>query len=532
METLIKQLDGLKVELTITIEAEEVDKQIAEAYRKTSKTRIPGFRPGKAPRKILDNYFGGKAYFLTTATEELVQRSAARAVDEAGLVALEKPECTDSDIAQEGQPYTFVLTVKTTPHLELSSYDPVRIELPELEPTEEEIQQRIDSLREYYVEHEEVTDRGAQIDDELEIVVQEIEQKTKPDIADGIIEDEKEGKEETYLLGSNARPKQFEDGLMGIRAGETKVIEMVSGDESEEANNKSTVKTGAFKVTVNSVRTRNLPELTDAWVKNTIEYEGVDELRARIIESLKESKEVDMTPIRDMFASQQLAARLVGEPPEEMIKVTEQNNYQDFFKSLQDSRTTLDYYLKFKGITSEQFREQMHSQAVFNTTVALALDALARHLKISVTDEEVHAEFKKSGAEKPEELYKDWKLQGRLSEVREGLMRIKAADHLYDTAVIMKREEFEKAEAKKKETEAIPTTDAPVKRTRTRKAAVAEAPVQDAATETFSAENAPIEAAPVEAAPAEEAPAKKPAARKTAAKKTAASSEEAVQTHE
>jgi len=511
LETRVEQVDSVNIELTVTIDAAEVDKQVAAAYKKAAQARIPGFRPGKAPRKVLENYYGGKDYFLITATEELVKDKTPVALDSEGFVVLDSPDYNDFDPVEEGKPFVYVVKAKIPPRFSLSSYDPVKIELPSAEPTEEEIQQRIDTLRGYYVEYDEVTDRAAMDGDEVDIIMggsgkdaskdadadtdDESDADTDEDSDDELDEDsddeldedsdDESGKDAAmpYTIGSKEMPESFDKGLIGMAIGETKTIEITfdpipgfadmlkekdsdkdDTDASDEAaeekaddsdgadgaedsdsadNADAKIAAAASKpievtVTVKSIRSKRLPELTDAWVKDIIEYESVDELRSRIAETIFTGKEKEIASYREALISQQLAKRLEGEPPAEMVKQTEQSNFQDFFKMLQDNKITFDQYLESRQISADVFRSQMHEQAIHHATVALALDSLARHFGITVSDEELYDEFLNSGVSDPDGLYKEWQQKGRLSEIREDLTRIKAAAHLRDTAEVFK----------------------------------------------------------------------------------------------
>jgi FKBP-type peptidyl-prolyl cis-trans isomerase (trigger factor) len=328
-----------KVAVTVTLTADEVQKEIDAAYKAAGKNRIPGFRAGKAPRKILENHFGGKEYFRAEATDELVKTFSPLATDELNIVALSRPEFEEVELAEEGSDYTYSFVIEVTPEFELSSYDPVQIELPSAEPTEEELQTQIDLMLQYYVTADE------------------------------------EGNEQ-------------------------------------------------------------LPELTDAWVKETLEFESVDEFKERLAESIRDQKGQDLPSLREYLSSQEIAKRLVGEVPESMVRQTEQDNYRDLFQMLQAQHLTLDSYIQSRGLTSETLRDSMHQQAHDSAAIALALDALGRHLKLVGSDEEIREEFAKSGADKPDELYENWRNNGRLSEVRQGLVRMKAAQHIADTVEI------------------------------------------------------------------------------------------------
>lgn len=339
METQSKKLEDNKLEITVSLTAEEVQKEIDAAYKQAGKSRIPGFRPGKAPRKILDNHFGGKEYFLAQATDELVQAFTPLSHDEHNLIPLSNPDFPELEMAVEGETFVYTYSIEVTPELELSSYEPVKIELPSAEPTEEEMQVQIETLLSYY---------------------------------------------------------------------------MTSDEEGNEVK----------------------PELTDAWVKETLEFENVDEFKVRLEGSLREQKGQDLPMLREVRSTQELASRLLGEAPDTLTRQTEQENYRDLFQSLQQQRMTLDAYLEAYGFTSETFRDSMREQAETSAAMALALDAMARHLGLSISEEEIMTEFENSGVKDPAALYADWRKNGRLSEIRQGLARMKASQYVIDTAEV------------------------------------------------------------------------------------------------
>ena len=336
METKSKRLEDGNVEVTVELSADEVQREIDAAYRIAGKNRIPGFRPGKAPRKVLDNHFGGRDYFLATAAEELVRAFTPLATEELDLVPLSNADFSEIDLAVEGEPYVFDFRIEVIPELELSSYDPIQIELPSTEPTEEEMQARIDALL-------------------------------------------------------------------------------------------------AYDVTTDEEGNEHPAELTDEWVKTTLEFDTVEDLKERIAESIREQKDQELSRLREALSMQELSNRLAGEVPVSLVHQTEQDNYRDFFRTLQQQRMTLDGYLEQLGMTPEDFRESMRSQAEESAAMALALDALARHLEFTATEDEVKEEFKLSGIEDPDKFYLEFSATGRLAEVRQGLMRMKASQHILDT---------------------------------------------------------------------------------------------------
>jgi trigger factor len=448
VETTTKDLEGNKVQITVTIPASDVDKGVAAAYKEASRARIPGFRPGKAPRTVLDHTFGGKEYFLATATEDLVNETAPLAIDEHGYVALKSPEFADDmPTVGEGADFVYDFTLEVTPSLELSNYDNVQIELPTSEASESEIEDHIKSLMDYYVDYQDVDSRGAI---EGDLVSMKLTTTLDGEAMPGL-----DGQERVYEMGSSGMPEGFDGNIEGMKVGESKTFDVEVKNDMADAPAKP--QTMHCEVEVTRIRMKELPELTDAWVKETIEFDSVDELRTRVAESIKARKEADLPPLKDMLCSQRIAERLVGEVPEDLVSQTEQNNYRDFFNQLQRSQHTLDQYLMETGVTPDAFRESMHEEALENAKTALALDALARHLKMEATDEEVADEFTKAGVSDPEGLMENWRKQGRLSEIREGLLRMKASKYLVEHAEVFEPgtlpaqdDKADKAEAKPK----------------------------------------------------------------------------------
>jgi len=427
LDTTSKQLEDSRIELTVTIPSEDVDKGVAAAYKEAGKVRIPGFRPGKAPRHVLENAYGGKEYFLGKATDELVKATTPRAVDGAGFVILDDLKYGEIDLVAEGAPFVYTVTFVTAPVLGLSSYDPVQIELPSAEPEQEEIDRMTASMLEYYVTYDEVTGRAAQDGDTVTISLEcTIDGKDLEGLT---------GDDRTYEVGAKTMPDDFDSNIKGMKIGEAKEFDCTFEDDPlTEVSEKG--KTMHVKASLSAIRVKQLPELTDAWVKETIEYESVEEFKTRIAESIVARKETELPPLKEFRCSEELLARLEGEPSETMVKFTEQSIYQDFFASLQKQNMSFDQYLYENNVTPDQFRADMHTQAVNNAATTLALDAFARHLGLEVTDDDLFAEFENSGAPNPAKLLDEWRAAGRLSEVREGILRIKASRHVNETAEV------------------------------------------------------------------------------------------------
>ncbi|NLG10144.1 MAG: trigger factor [Coriobacteriaceae bacterium] len=426
LDTEVKKLEDNKVEVKVTVPVEEVAKSIATAYKNAGKVRIPGFRPGKAPRRVLENHYGGKEYFLAEATEEIVNIWFPRALDAEDLIPLKKAEFSLDETVQEGEAYTFIGTVIVKPELELSSYEPVQVELPSDKVSDEEIDQQVESLREYYVTYDEVEGRAAC---EGDTVILDLETTLKGEPVEGLTVSG-----QPYEVGSKAMPDEFDGNIVGMQVGEEKEFDFGFDEDLPEAEGEN--ERMHVKATVTNIRTKVLPEVTDAWVKATLDYEGVEDLREKISDSIQVQKSQQMPDLKDVVCQNELVSRLVGEPSEEMVRNAEQSIYRDFFDMLQKRSMTFDQYLMNNDISPEKFQKDTQAQAKESSAASLALDALARNLGLAVSEEEIIAEFERSGIADSQKLYSEWKANGRLPEIREGLLRMKAARHLNDTAEV------------------------------------------------------------------------------------------------
>ena len=191
-----------------------------------------------------------------------------------------------------------------------------------------------------------------------------------------------------------------------------------------------------FEVEVQAVKNKVLPEVTDEWVKDTLGFENVADLRTRVADSILEQKEEVLPRIKENQCLSKLADRLQGDVPEAMCEEAETSLLQDFFQQLQRQGVSFDAYLKQQGITPDRFKEDVKAQAADMTKQDLALDAWARHYNMEVTDEDVAEEFVKSGVEDPKKLQEEWRRNGQLHMVKNGIARTRAAEDVMEKAVV------------------------------------------------------------------------------------------------
>ncbi len=445
MKTKVEVLESGATKLTVTIEAAEIDARIKKTYKDFgAKYRFPGFRPGHVPRPVIDSNLGKDAV-RSTVTDELLNESFPLAVDENDLNMISQPKFGDVEgLVEEGKDFTFSAEFEVKPELELSDYSPVHIEVPFKKASEAEIDEQIEALGNYYYDYKNAP-ANTKVKQENSVEITLVVKDDKGEVMESLGAEDR-----LYELGQGLFPAAFDEALLGMKKGETKSITLnvaenpcmmtsILKDKTEEVT---------FEVEIKAVKKKIAPEVTDEWVKETLGFADVAELRVRMGESIEQQKGDIIPRIMENNALFALQERLIGEVPAVMAEEAERDLLQNFFTQLQNQGATLDAYLKAQDITADKFKEDVKLQAVDTVKQNLALDAWARHAGIEVSDEEIVEEFKNSGAQDPDALYEEWKAQGRLHIVREGIMRGKALEALLAEADV---EEVETPAAEEKE---------------------------------------------------------------------------------
>lgn len=434
METKVEALEGNRVKVSVTIDAKQVDSRIKQAYAQAAKKyNFPGFRKGKAPRPVIDNALG-KDYIAATVSDDLVNETYPVAIDDSDIYPVGNPKFDEEgmDLVANGKDFSFSFEVEVKPEFELSSYEPVEIELPGEEATDEEIEDQIEHFREHYFTFKDApANTKVKVDSELTIAMKSTDDK-------GEAIESLSTEERPYTMGAGLLPEEFEEKLVGLKKGQTAEFDLdmpanppvllrALKDKTEKIH---------FDVEVKAVRKKILPEVTDEWVKETLGFENVEELRTRLAESLTAQKKSMLPGLKERACLNKLIERMDVEVPAAMAEAAEANLLQELFQQLQASGMSFDAYLQQMGLKAENFKDDIKLQAADNVKQDLALDAWARHFDMQVSDADVTMEFVKSGVEDPAALEEDWRKNGQLHMVREGVLRTKAVTDLMDKAVV------------------------------------------------------------------------------------------------
>ena len=419
MEVSTSTRDDGKTQITVTMTADEVKKHIDKAFKDFGKTRIPGFRAGKAPRKVIEQNFGGHDTVYAQITSDMINEVTPLVIDEQDIIFIGDPEFEETDIVTDGENYTFTLYGDVKPSVELTSYDPVDIKMPTEEATEEDLQIQLNALQDYYKSFETV-ERAAKKGDYVMVKLEST--------VDGKPLDSLTNESRLVEIEGDMMPKELTKELKGMKAGDEKDFDFTSDFDTEYAD-----KTVHTKATVKEVREQQTPGFDDDFAKK-LGFDNYDALVEQLKKEITETKAQQLPRLKESRCVTMLSERIEGDIPEEYLAFTRQEIMRDFFNSLQEQGATFDQFLSSRGITSDQFKEDLETQSLEEAKECLALDSLFAHLGLEVTEEDIEKEF--SVASNPKATRKAWEDAGRMSVIREAIRRQKATKWLVDNAVV------------------------------------------------------------------------------------------------
>lgn len=372
--------------LTIEVPAEEVNKALDQAFKKVVKQiNVPGFRKGKIPRPIFEKRFGVEALYQD-ALDILVPQAYSKAIDETGIFPVDYPEIDEIENFAKDQPFTFTAKVTVKPEPKLGEYKGLEVKKLDTEVTDEEIEEQIQNL----------------LNRQAELEIKEDEAIVEGDTAvidfEGFVGEEafEGGKGEDYPLeiGSGQFIPGFEEQLVGLKAGESKDVQVTFPEEyhAEELAGKD----ATFKVTVKEVKTKVVPELNDEFAKEVDpEVESVEQLRNKLKEQAAEQKKAEAdSALRDELV-EKAAENAEFDIPEAMIHNEIHRMMDEFGQRLQMQGLNLDLYYQMSGQTEDDLHEQFKEDAKTRVRITLTLEAIAKAENIEVTQEDIDQEIDK-----------------------------------------------------------------------------------------------------------------------------------------
>lgn len=426
MKSTVAPLEGNKVKLSVEVDESEFDEAITAAFRKISReVRIPGFRPGKAPRKVLERRLG-PLVGREQALHDALPGYYARALDQNDVDAIDAPDI-DITAGQEDGNVTFDAVVEIRPDVEVPGYGGLRVTLDRPEPDEAEVDEQVDRMRQAQGTLEDV-DRPAQDDD---VVTIDIAGTLDGEPADSLTADDY-----SYMVGSGAITPEVDVELRGAKVGDIFEFDATHPDEDEERQLR-------FRLLVKQVRRRVLPDADDAWASENSEFETIAELRESIrSRSLLMRKAQAQAALRQK-TDEALAELVTDDVPEALVTHELQHRAQDLTLRLRAQGLSIEQYLAMSGTEPEQLDAELREAAQTAAKVDLALRAVAEAEGIECTDEDLDDEILQVAervGEKPERVRSEFERGGQLSAVRSDVRKRKALDWLRERVEVVDQE--------------------------------------------------------------------------------------------
>lgn len=372
-----------KYELEVFVEAKEFDDACNRAYRKNAKRiSVPGFRAGKAPRKIIEKRYGENVFF-DDAIDEVYPKALDDAIQEAKLevVAIEKLDPVEVS-CEKG--FTFKAVCVTKPEVEIKDYKGIEAKRP-LKPVDQKaVDAQVESMRERNGRLVAVEDRAAENGDTVDIDFE--------GFVDGKAFEGGKAENHSLKLGSNQFIPGFEDQIVAKKTGEEFEVEVTFPEEYHEESLKG--KPAVFKCKLNKIQKVELPELDDEFAKDVSEFDTLDELKADIKTNLEKQANDAADAALENELTDALINQMTAEIPEVMFESRIDNIIRDFEQRLRMQGLTIDMYMQYTGLDKDSLRAQFREQAQRQVKTRLALEAIAKLEKLEATDEDIEEEYK------------------------------------------------------------------------------------------------------------------------------------------
>ena len=429
----VERLEGNQAKLTIEVSKEVFAQAIQQAYIKNVKRyQVPGFRKGKAPRRVIESMYGEGAFY-EDAFEAVYGDAYTAAVEESGLVPVDNPQIDIETISeQEGVVFTAVVTLK--PEVKLGAYKGIEIEKQAYTVGDAEVEKALQQEQEKAVRYLDV-DRPVQDGDSIIL--------DYSGSVNGVKFDGGTAEDQTLVIGSGTFIPGFEEQLIGMNAGEEKEIN-VTFPENYQPDLQG--KDAVFAVKIKSVRERQLPTLDDEFAKDISEFDTLEELRADRRRQLQDYADVQAQNVMDDDALRQAADNAEIDIPDCMVERQIDMVMQDLAYQLSMSGLSMEDYMKFSGSDMEAMRAEYRDEALNQVRTSLVLEAIVKEEGIEATEEDLNEELA-SYAEQSKKTVEEVKQafsERELDYFRDRILERKAMKVITDNAVLVEKKEPKK----------------------------------------------------------------------------------------
>ena len=374
----MEKLEGSKVKLTIEVSAEQFEAATQKAYQKAGKRfNVPGFRKGKAPRKVIENMYGPLAFF-DDAFDIVYPEAYQAAVAEQGVEPVDRPDVSIETLPDGEKPLVFSLVVAVKPEVELGAYKGIEVEKRAYNVTDDEVDAAIAQLQEGVARMVDV-DRPVENGDTVNL--------DYSGSVDGVKFDGGTAQGQTLTIGSGQFIPGFEEQMVGMATGEEKDIEVTFPEEYHAENLAG--KKAVFAVKVNGIQVKELPALDDEFAKDVSEYDTLEALREAKRKELLEQAEKNAKIEKENDVVRKAVENANVEIPDAMVERQIDSFLQDMGYRLQMQGISLEDYLKYTNTEISALRDQYRADAALRVKSQLVLEAISKAEKIEATPEEI-----------------------------------------------------------------------------------------------------------------------------------------------
>ncbi len=426
MKVTLEDIGPVQKKINVEIPAEDVSKEISNAYRLlANQVSVKGFRKGKVPRSVLERMYAD--HVNSKVAEALIEETLPGAIEESDCKLILNPQVDSVSSVKDGESFTYSATLDIWPEFELPEYKGIELEEPEVEVSDEEVQEQLDALLRYHAEVKDIEDdRPVQ---EGDIVVIDYE---------GTIDGEpvEDLKEEDYYLevGAGNFNEKFEAELVGMSKGDEKDIEISYPDDALNATVAG--KTVVYHVRVKNIRERVLPELNDEFVgRFGPDFKTVDDLKARLREQLIKDKEAGAKAAMKRQLLDKLVDQVDFPIPERLIE----SKLSQIVDNLEGHFQERGYDMARAGIDEDRLKEKMREDAIRQVRLELILDRISDKEEIHPSYEEMepyYAQVAKQASES--NLDENQVREAIVGQVLPKLRSQKTVEFLLENAVIKK----------------------------------------------------------------------------------------------
>lgn len=425
MKVTAEQGENQQVTLTIEVEAAEVSKAAERASKQlASRVSIPGFRKGKAPRKIVERHVGTEA-LMQEAFDLLAPKAFNDALEEQKIDPVTRPNI-DIVTLEDGKDLVFKATVTPRPEVKLGEYKGLKVEKAAVEITDEDVEKQLKNFQDRQGKMVDAPEGAAVADGDFTTLDFE-------GFVDGEAFEGGKGKDYPLQIGSGSFIPGFEEQLIGVKVGEEKEVQVKFPEEyhAKELAGKD----ATFKCTIRSIKHKELPAIDDELAKKVSTFQTLDELKADIRKNLQENAERKAENDRNSAAIEQATENITVDIPAVMIDNRVTAMIQEMAMRLEQQGMKLDQYLQYAGTDIAKIREDYRETAEKNVKTDLMLEEVAKAEDIKVEGKDLDAEVAAMAAAygaTPQQVQKIIKEQGRVGDLAASVLRKKTAQFIID----------------------------------------------------------------------------------------------------